>query len=80
MDASGKLHDWDKAIQMIKDKLPLDNISHELLFDVVQWYMYDLDHPGMSIGYKLFKEKCVRFMGGYKNQGDGRIYGTNYTH
>ena len=51
-------------------------------FDVVQWY--DLDHPGLmryshrvksfwNIGYKLFKERFVRFMGGYKNQGDGRI-------
>ena len=28
----------------------------------------------------LFKERFVRFMGGYKNQGDGIIYGTNYTY
>ena len=67
LDASGKLHDWGKALKMIKDnKLPLDNIAHELFFDVFQWY--DLDHPGMmrysprvkqfwSIGYKLFKER-----------------------
>ena len=67
LDASGKLHDWGKALKMIKDnKLPLDNIAHELFFYVFQWY--DLDHPGMmrysprvkqfwSIGYKLFKER-----------------------
>ena len=37
---------WGKALKMIKDnKLPLDNIAHELFFDVFQWY--DLDHPGM---------------------------------
>ena len=31
VDASGKLHDWGKALKMIKDnKLPLDNIAHEL--------------------------------------------------
>ena len=37
LDASGKLHDWGKALKMIKDnKLPLDNIAHELFFDVVQ--------------------------------------------
>ena len=88
LDASGKLHDWGKALKIIKDnKLPQDNIAHELFFDVVQWY--DLDHPGMmrysprvkqfwSIGYKLFKERFVRFMGGYKNQRDGRIDGINY--
>ena len=46
LDASGKLHDWGKALKIIKDnKLPLDNIAHELLCEVVQWY--DLDHPGI---------------------------------
>ena len=46
LDASGKLHDWGKALKIIKDnKLPLDNIAHELFCDVVQWY--DLDHPGI---------------------------------
>ena len=49
------------------------------------------DHAGMmryspkvkqlsSVGYQLFKERFVRLMGGYKNQGDGRIDGRNYTH
>ena len=33
-----------------------------------------------SIVYKLFKERFVRFMSGYKNQEDGRIDSTNYTH
>ena len=31
LDASGKLHDWGKALKMIQDnKFPLDNIAHEL--------------------------------------------------
>ena len=46
LDASRKLHHWGKALKIIKDnKLPLDNIAHELFCFDVQWY--DLDHPGM---------------------------------
>ena len=58
--------------------LPFENIAHDLFKDVVQWH--SLEHPGnmrhsekvkrfWSIGYKLFNERFVRYMGRYTNKG-----------
>ena len=60
-----------------EEKLPMTNIA--LLFlDVVEWFSKGNTHnmrysPEVKqfwrIGYKLFKGKFLRFMGGLKNQG-----------
>ena len=55
--------------------LPFENIAHDLF--MVQWH--SLEHTGnmrhnekvnrfWSIGYKLFNERFVRYMGRYKNK------------
>ena len=55
-----------RIFKMIKDgTLPFDIIAHDLFVDVVLkvkrfW----------SAGYKLFNERFVRYMGGYKNKGE----------
>ena len=66
--------------KMIKDgTLPFENIAHDLFMEVVQWH--SLEHPGnmrhsekvkhfWSVGYKLFNERFVRYMGRYKNKGE----------
>ena len=78
LDVSGKLHDWGKALTIIKDnKLPLDNIAHELFFDVVQ--CYDLDHLGMvrySPRVKQFLEHWLQVVQGEICAVHGRIQET----
>ena len=41
--------------------------------DVVQWHSLECSEKVKrfwSIGYKLFNERFVRYMGGYKNKGE----------
>ena len=77
LDASGKLHDWGKALKIIKDnKLPLDNIAHELFCDVFQWY--DLDHPGMMRYSPRVSSSGALATSCSRRDGDGRIDGINY--
>lgn len=69
-----------KLIRSIADgKLPLNNISFELFFDVVNWFSVD-DTRSMRyspstlkffwLGRKLFGCKFVRFMSGPRNETD----------
>jgi hypothetical protein len=56
-----------------------ENIAFQLFLDVIQWYSLDSSYQMRyssetkhfwSLGYKLFKEKFIRFMGGYKHSGN----------
>lgn len=82
-----RLDDWRSFFQEIKmGKFPSENIALELFLDVVRWYSNDTPFSMRyndkvkhfwSLGHKLFKEKFLRFMGGFKNtghiaQGEGR--------
>ena len=66
-------------MQMLAErKFPTDNICLKLCLDVARWYgvqntsqmRYQAETKRLcTIGYKLFCEKCVRYMSGYKNAG-----------
>ena len=72
-------------MQMLVDrKFPTDNICLKLCLDVARWYgvqntsqmRYQAETKRLwTIGYKLFCEKCVRYMSGYKN--DGQLQGSS---
>ena len=64
-------------MQMLAErKFPTDNICLKLCLDVAIWYgvqntsqmRYQAETKHLwTIGYKLFCEKCVRYISGYKN-------------
>ena len=70
--------EWIVFMQMLVDrKFPTD-ICLKLCLDVARWYgvqntsqmRYQAETKRLwTIGYKLFCEKCVRYMSGYKNAG-----------
>lgn len=60
------------------NKIPMTNIAYLLFIDVVEWFSNENTHQMRysdevkqfwRIGLKLFKGKFLRFMGGWKNQG-----------
>ena len=76
----GKYEDYISFNQLIsKGKFPLDNIAFLLFLDVVRWYSLDKSTTCMrysepcklfwKTGFKLFRGRFLRFMGGPKNKG-----------
>ena len=76
---TGRLRDWTNFIKLLADgTFPVDNLAFQLLMDVSKWYSSETVY-GMryskevkhfwTLGYKLFKEKFIRFMGGHRNIG-----------
>ena len=77
---SGRLDDWMNFMRNLsKGNFPSDNIAFQLFMDVSRWYATD-NTCGMryskhvkrfwAVGYKLFHERFLRYMGGFKNTGD----------
>ena len=74
-----------RTLKMIKyGTLPFENIAHDLFMDVAQWHT--LEHPDnmrhsekvkhfWSVGFKLFNERSVRYMGRHKNKGEYWLFG-----
>ena len=77
--AGESLDRWSVLMRLLaQGKFPTDNLCFHLCLDVAQWYATDkttqmryTDQTKRfwALGYKLFKEKFLRFMGGYKNVG-----------
>lgn len=77
---SGHLQSFCSLWEMIANGVfPLDNIAFKLFMDVVNWYHVgntstmrysDITKMFWRTGYKLFRGKFLRFMGGFKNFGD----------
>ncbi len=73
---SGTLEQWVEFFRLVRNgKFPLDNIALQLFLDVVKWHSCDTVYAMRyssnvkrfwAVGYKLFKEKFIRFMGGFK--------------
>lgn len=75
----GHLDDWANFIKLLENgKFPTDNLSFKLFMDVVRWFKGETVHsmrysPTVkrfwALGYTLFKDKFLRFMGGFKCKG-----------
>ena len=79
LKTAGKEEMFQKFTKILADeRLPLTNIAFLLLLDVVEWYSVENTHcmrytdevkRFWNIGLKLFKGKFLRYMSGWKNQG-----------
>jgi hypothetical protein len=79
LQASGRLNSWRNFLRTAKlGNFPTNNIAFHLFMDVADWYSCesvnamrysDKVKRFWSLGYKLFRERFLRFMGGYKNIG-----------
>ncbi|KAK7507914.1 hypothetical protein BaRGS_00000879 [Batillaria attramentaria] len=78
----GKMETYVKFHQLVcQGKLPLSNIAFLLFCDIVEWYSLTDTHEMRysteikqfwRTGFRLFKGRFLRFMSGWKNQGQGR--------
>lgn len=72
----GRHTEWVNFMRLVsKGEFPLDNIAYQLFLDVVKFYSSSNIHSMRytkdvkdfwALGYKLFRGKFIRFMGGYK--------------
>ncbi|XP_060589874.1 uncharacterized protein LOC132745056 [Ruditapes philippinarum] len=79
LHSEGQLEMYTKFTSLLADrKLPLTNIAFLLFSDVVNWFTLESSKKMRysndvklfwNIGLKLFKGKFLRFMSGWKNQG-----------
>jgi hypothetical protein len=79
LEESGRLESWRNFMICIKGhKMPSDNIALQLFCDVADWYSHESVTSMRysrnvkrfwALGYKLFQEKFIRFMGGPKTAG-----------
>ena len=76
LQKTGRYESWKSLFKGMKTgRLPDDNIAMHLFMDVVDWYGCSVSQSMRygatikkfwTVGYKLFREKFIRFMGGYK--------------
>ena len=70
---------WVQFLRMVsKGEFPMDNIAYQLFLDVIKFHANKNIHSMRyttevkefwALGYKLFRGKFIRFMGGYKASG-----------
>ena len=63
---------------MCENRFPFSNIAFQLWIEIVHWYRHDscttmryMDKTKMfwKLGWRIFGGNFIRFMGGFKNEG-----------
>ena len=82
LETTDRKNSWVNLIDAIKtNKLPADNIALHLFLEIVDWYGHTTVHAmrysaqvkrWWAIGYRLFRERFLHFMGSMKNTGQVR--------